>query len=780
MTPEKLSALLRADPARLLNQYTMFVIDEAHLVADESRGWRLEETLSFLHHVTRDTEHRILVLSAALGSQTHFIQWMTHGESQVLGRHEEWRGPRRLHAIYTNRVIWDHQRDIPAQGRRLARREFPQRGVITLKVGNSVFVGEFTDNVGTFVQRENRDGAWVRDSTASTLERDRLVPLIDHVAASGPVLVVQPTRSEAQKLAEAVARVRTEEVAAFALQDLSRLRLGVSHPLTQVLGKGVAFHHATLPVDIQSEIEDAVRAERIKILVATSTLIEGVNLPFKTVIIGRKGYINAEGEIVELIDAPKLLNAIGRAGRAGRETEGWMILAEQSAGYDSTMFKPLERTGDDLDIRSTVTTTSALAGIAAFEEAALSAEDAVFTHHDAATDGFLSFVWFIAQALQDLNSAETPIDDIVAMIQSTLAWQQLEQAQRESFVRAAVAAFQAFNAHPSEKRRRWAYSGTSLSTARTLNEVAERLLSRIDVSVDLDDIVEAVDVVLDDQALDTLLALRENERRGFKPYRNAPRDNVVPVDYRELLLDWVSGVELQELADDHLGSITDDGYRADQLAEFCTSVFEHHLPWTLGIVLQWVNAWLEAAGEEFRLPDHLPSAIQYGVSTLTALNLMVGGVRSRRLANVVASEAFGHVDDETALRHWLGEQTIADWRQRFNASPTELADLLAFVRAPEAQFVNSVLEGAESELQITGGEAISALAAASLQRQPDAPDPAPIQVVVDDRVVGTIRLTDYNDVALLMGIGVPLDVHIRPRIDGPVVSISLASDGESS
>ena len=98
----------------------------------------------------------------------------------------------------------------------------------------------------------------------------------------------------------------------------------------------------------------------------------------------------------------------------------------------------------------------------------------------------------------------------------------------------------------------------------------------------------------------------------------------------------------------------------------------------------------------------------------------------------------------------------------------------------KAQFVNSVLEGAESELQITGGEAISALATAILQRQPDAPDPAPIQVVVDDRVVGTIRLTDYNDVALLMGIGVPLDVHIRPRIDGPVVSISLASDGESS
>ena len=39
MTPEKLAALLRANPVDLLDKFAMFVIDEAHLVADPSRGW---------------------------------------------------------------------------------------------------------------------------------------------------------------------------------------------------------------------------------------------------------------------------------------------------------------------------------------------------------------------------------------------------------------------------------------------------------------------------------------------------------------------------------------------------------------------------------------------------------------------------------------------------------------------------------------------------------------------------------------------------------------------
>jgi hypothetical protein len=45
MTPEKFAAHLRLEPERMLQEYSLFVIDEAHLVGDPERGWVLESAL---------------------------------------------------------------------------------------------------------------------------------------------------------------------------------------------------------------------------------------------------------------------------------------------------------------------------------------------------------------------------------------------------------------------------------------------------------------------------------------------------------------------------------------------------------------------------------------------------------------------------------------------------------------------------------------------------------------------------------------------------------------
>jgi hypothetical protein len=773
MTPEKLATLLRSDPGELLATYSMFVIDEAHLVSDDSRGWRLEETLSFLHHLTRDTYHRILVLSAALGNQIHFVRWIETEPGGVVQRHEDWRGPRRLNAIYTTDADWKNEVLEPATGRRLARRHIPLYGLVHLSTGDLTVQGRFDESVGALVQRQTRTGEWTKDDL-STKQRDHLVPLIKHVAASGPVLVVEATRADAQRLATAVADTLEDKGMTFALVELARLRLGDGHPLAQMVSKGVAFHHAALPVDIQTEIEDAVRVGHINILTATSTLIEGVNLPFKTVIIGRRGYPTAQGE-VELIDEAGLLNAVGRAGRAARETEGWVILTKQER-FHPEMFSELERTGDDLEIRSTLTTESALAGLASLEAATREAEDAVFANYGAAVDGFLSYVWFVAQSLQDLHGG-APLGEVTGAIRSTLAWQQLNAAQKETLLVVTGSALDSFDGHDPIQRARWSRSGTSLPSARTLDYLAQELFARTTPDVDLADTVAAIEFVLATDMLETLLALAENERRGFKPYRTAPRQEAVPVDLKRLLIDWVRGLDLQELADRHLEVIADEGYRYEQLAEFSASVFEHYLPWTLGVVVGWVNESLETSGARVRLPEHLPGAIHYGVSSTDALSLMGGGIRSRRLANTVARQAADRTDPEETIRDWIAGQTIAQWQESFEASPTELSDLLSYARTPGAQAVSRILEGASIELSISPsiqevGEAMDAQLVPQLEVSP----PAPIEVITADGVVGSIGPSDHADVALLMRMGIPLSVTIAPGATDLIVSVSLAPE----
>ena len=775
MTPERLAGRLRSDPAGLLEEFGMFVIDEAHLVADPERGWRLEETLSLLNHVTKATHHRILVLSAALGSQAHVMAWLDDGNG-VLARHNDWRGPRRLSVIFTTRPDWKSETFEEPQGSRLARRVAPLVGVVYLRTGlaGSVTRGEFSEPVGELVRRQKRDGGWTRDGQ-STTQRAQLLPLIGHIRQTGSVLVIEATKSSVQRLAEEIADSLEDDPATFALADLVRTRLGPEHPLARVIPKAVAFHHAALPVDIQSEIEDAVRAEQIKCLVATTTLTEGINLPFKSVVVAQRGFRDSDG-FVEVVDDARLLNAVGRAGRAGRETEGWLILAEHRP-FRPSMFEPLNRTAIDLEMQSTMVSEVALHQLAELEEAARAGEDAIFANVGPEANGFVRSVWLIAQALSELSATPSG-EEVLDAIKATLAWQQLDEAGKDKFLEVASRAYRAFSEHPVETRKRWAHSGMSLPSAASLEVVAEEVLGMITEDIAQSEPPLAIAEILGDGRLARILELAENQRRGFKASRNSPRDELLPVDLMALLIDWVSGVDLQDLGDRHLGAVGSEDYRYEQLAEFVASVFEHYLPWALGTVIDWVNDALQSKPTSFKIPDDLAAAVHYGVATRDALSLMQGGVRSRRLANRVAENRAAHKTEskETPLRDWLTSQDISVWRTRFDASPTEVADLLAFSRDPSVQLVNRVLEGEDYVLPYVERAAILFESQASLEYEPDQPTPAPLVILVNSEIVGTIGPEHHDDVSLLSGIGIPLDIRVRPSTSGSELLLRLASE----
>jgi hypothetical protein len=764
MTPEKLAARLRINPSDVLEEFGMFVVDEAHLVADGGRGWKLEETISLLHHLTRDTAHRLLVLSAALGNQVHVVAWIDAG-SGVISKHENWRGPRRLNVVFTTQPDWSKGQVEPAQGQRQPRERFPLRGLVHLKAATDnapLIRGEFTEPVGELVRRRQRSGTWITDQDRSTRQRVQLVPLILHVATSGPVLVVEATRTEAQRLAEEVfAHLGDEHSGPFALIDTIRSRLGPNHALTRVLAKGVAFHHSALPTDVQSEVEDAVRNGEIRCLVATTTLTEGVNLPFKTVIVAHRGYWGPDG-LVEIVDAPRLLNAIGRAGRAGRETEGWLILSELGRDFDAEMFEELERTGADIVVRSTLASEAALDALAKLEAAVQAGTDAILSNEEEIADGFISYVWFVADALEELRGNVTA-EAVGAAIRDTLAWQQLDEEFQERLQRVATMAFERFSIEPVERRRRWARAGTSLPTAAILDTVSEEVLQARLAEAGQLGLSDTLGLIFGDSRLTRILNLAENTKRGFKPHRTARRDQLVDVDITSLLYGWVSGQELQDLADNYMTEIVDSDYRYDQLSEFVASVFEHHLPWTLGIVIAWVNQRLEAAGGLVRLPEELPGLVHFGVSSSEALGLMVAGVRSRRLANRVAEaykDAVGP-NPQGTLREWLAQQEISAWRERFDASPTELLDLLAYTRAPETRLVSEVLGGDGYKLPFVSSAPVDDGAEAVIETAPNEPQPASLVVTVDGNVVGRIGPEHHDDIALLRDIGIPLSAHVE-------------------
>ena len=468
-----------------------------------------------------------------------------------------------------------------------------------------------------------------------------------------------------------------------------------------------------------------------------------------SVLIGDRGYRTADGYVTTL-DAPKLLNAVGRAGRAGRETEGWVVLSLNEQ-FSPQAFDPLTADDEDLTATSRLSTDDALEALAAFEDLVRRGEDAIMQTADGATADFIGHVWFVANALSELDRATA--DPVRLSIESTLAWQQLDDHTRERWRRVSALAVDRFEETSPEVRRRWARAGTSLPNAVLLQQLAAQVKAELPSVTDPRDPVAAFMLVSGQGRIGQLLGINKMRAARFRPRRNAPHSTAFDADLHSLIVDWLRGQEVGEIGETYLDVVTDETYRYEQLSEFIAQVLEHLLPWLLNTLVSWVNEELE---EDEQLCPELPAYIWFGVDTSVALELARAGVRSRRLVHAVAAEAAAST--ELPVRAWLTETDIRSWRQMFDASPSELGDLLVFSRARDTRITSRVLAGevVEVGLVIEGSPDAGDIEV----READEDPPPRLAAFRDGEVVGYVRSEHHDDVSRLLAIGLPLSIML--------------------
>ncbi|RZJ20425.1 MAG: DEAD/DEAH box helicase [Acinetobacter sp.] len=107
------------------------------------------------------------------------------------------------------------------------------------------------------------------------------------------------------------------------LIDLVKKTIHADYRLAKVLEKRIAFHYGNMPLLIREEIENLFKFGEIKYLICTSTLLEGVNLPAKSIYIRKP----KRGKSTDLSPSD-FWNLAGRAGRWGKEFSGNIICIE--------------------------------------------------------------------------------------------------------------------------------------------------------------------------------------------------------------------------------------------------------------------------------------------------------------------------------------------------------------------------------------------------------------------------------------------------------------------
>jgi hypothetical protein len=776
MTPERLAFLLRSDSTAILDRFSLFIFDEAHTVADESRGWLLEGLIAYLHTATINGPHRMVLMSAALGNRSHFVQWLSSGDQEVRASHSDWRGPRRMHCIWTTDPDWRQETVEPKKSTQYPfRYRYPLHGVLHARTTRdaSPYLLRTREPIGELVLHGSGVGNRKKEPGRGTPFYRMLVPLVELLAETGPVLVIESTRPAtlrmAREIAESRKRSRTPQIRG--LLELATARLGDQHPLVSSLERGVAYHHGSLPLDIRSAIEDAVREGQIEIVVATTSLAEGINLPVRSVLVASQGPPGAAEEAA-YITGSKLVNAIGRAGRATKETEGVVVLARQAA-FSQTDFDRLDPPPNELEAVSNLATAEALATLADFEEAVRVSEDLIFEATDYPLKDFISYVWFIAAELELLRDSVSE-GDIIEFLANTLAYQQLPDEARQRLERLAEASFRAYMRTDPARRARWGRAGTSIPTARTLETVVEGILERGWTESDIESPIQVVNFLLGDGRLEALLATDEAPRRSIYTSRAGAARRRIDVPINELLIDWMRGVEVEQLATNYLSAVGDAEYRLEQLGDLISSLFENYLPWTLSLTISWANGRREDH-ELPELPSDIPAYIRWGVDRVECLRLMARGLWSRRLAHSIAnSYADSGVEDDVFT--WLDSMDLREWRSLLTATPTELANLLDIVGRRRG-IASRVLAGTAGEVPIHP-EGVEPTTGPVRVLTIGQDVPAELGVFKADELVARIPHQAYSEVMSLLDTGLSLVWEMESSEEGVILRVTLSGPEE--
>lgn len=235
-TNEKADSLLR-HRTKWMNEISLIVSDEVHLLNDRDRGPTLEVVLARLMQINPDAQ--LLTLSATIRNAEEAAEWLNANYITT-----EWRP-------------------------------------VVLKEG---------------VARQNE--ILFKDGGATKIEKHSKNPAVNlalHIVRSGgQALIFATTRKNSVSLAKKAAVEVNSLLSKPLKRFLERLseqvlvageRTRISDLLAELVKRGTAFHHAGLGGAHRRLIENAFRNRKIKVLTATPTLAFGVNLPARMVVV---------------------------------------------------------------------------------------------------------------------------------------------------------------------------------------------------------------------------------------------------------------------------------------------------------------------------------------------------------------------------------------------------------------------------------------------------------------------------------------------------------------
>jgi hypothetical protein len=352
MTPEKAFLALRLYP-NVFSTCQLVVFDECQLLGEASSGRGVTAELVLSQLMLRSPDINILLMSAIVQNPDNLANWLEEATGSLSSTiRVPWRPTRTLRSALgvNTESAGENYKNAQEKLKALPDRRKNQKftalyslacslqgawqstneadyGIIKIPCEANLLVARNKNALGNWKYSVTAD-KWVNGSVRSiaaflaenTIQTLVFTPASKHYPFSN---------AEAMELStDCLASLEAQPSIVQTCRVLAEFEFGLESDVFSLIDRGLSVHTSHMIETEKIASESAFRARATRVMHATGTLAQGLNLPAMAVVIGGTRIGDPRGEDVKVVEQRKLsqlLNAAGRAGRAGFANQGLVI-----------------------------------------------------------------------------------------------------------------------------------------------------------------------------------------------------------------------------------------------------------------------------------------------------------------------------------------------------------------------------------------------------------------------------------------------------------------------
>jgi hypothetical protein len=434
--------------------------------------------------------------------------------------------------------------------------------------------------------------------------------------------------------------------------DLTHIRqfladeMGQDFPLISLLEFGIGVHHAGLSEDTRTLVEWLTEQGKLRVLVATTTIAQGVNFPVSGVVFASHQYPFGQ-------DMPPedFWNIAGRAGRVEQEDIGIIVLTGNNDAKTEQLKEFIGRSVGALN-----STLIEMVQKVAESGRLLQLETLAWQ------PGWSSFLQYLAHTYRQIGNHERFAAEVEQVLRGTLGFQALRKSHKgwaDKLVQGVYNYAERIKGKPLNLVDATGFSWESV--ANTLVRLNQARVTSEVWTPDLfttrrDDLRRMMGVLLEVPEL----------REQLKEVTGGPKPDGDTL--ARIICDWVQGRPLTEMAAEYFtkeGGGTDP---IDAMTRCCQSIFgrlTQTASWGLAALqsLTLGDSFETMTEEERKALRNLPARVYYGVNSDEALALRLLGVPRMAAAPLARTLGISGSEPLNKIRAKLRAADVKTWQE---------------------------------------------------------------------------------------------------------------------